>query len=99
MATRKSKNETGRMKRSLLSAYLFHILGLCGLLGMHRLYLGRTRSAGWQFGLLFVSCLLMAFGIWPMIFMVYGLMIWGVIDLFLIPGMTRRVNRQAQPPA
>lgn len=69
--------------KSMLVAYL--LLIFFGALGIHRFYLGQTKSAvimlilfvlGWLTAVIYVGfLLLLAVGI------------WAIVDLFLIPGM------------
>ncbi|WP_202032934.1 NINE protein [Agrobacterium rubi] len=78
-------------------AYALHLLGGGGCFGLHRFYLGFTRSAKIQLVLGVVS-LLLPFIIGPDVltkapFLVT--LVWYVVDLFLIPGMVRAANSRA----
>lgn len=75
-------------RKSLLVAYL--LWWFLGLLGAHRLYLGRTVSG--------VFMLLLSIVSWVLTFVLVGFVgvavigAWWLIDAFLIPGMVRRDN-------
>jgi len=78
-------------RRSLFEAYLLCLL--FGLFGAHRFYLGRTGT-----GALILTMTLVSL---PLMFAFIGLVtiwipaIWCLVDLFLIPGMTREHNQHA----
>ena len=79
-------------KRSTVIAYGLWCLLFFSLFGVHRMYLGRVFS-GVVMLLLGWLCLLLtwiSFGILFLAWVVPGL--WALIDLLLIPGMTRRYN-------
>lgn len=75
-------------KKSLLVAYL--LWWFLGLLGAHRLYLGRIASG--------ILMLLVSVVSWVLTFVLVGFIgvaliaVWWLIDAFLIPGMVRRDN-------
>lgn len=72
-------------KKSAGVAYL--LLLLVGMLGVHRYYLGRTGSGAFQTILFIIGIL--TFGIlW------IPLVIWLLVDLFLISGMVRSHTEQ-----
>ena len=77
-------------KKSLLIAYL--VWFFIGILGVHRIYLGRIKSG---FALLALSILCFVFsivtlGIGTLVFILP--FIWLIVDAFLIPGMVERAN-------
>lgn len=77
-------------KKSVLVAYLLWFL--LGVLGAHRFYLGRTSSA--------VAMLLISLVSFPLMLVAVGfvtwfaVIVWAVIDLFLIPGIVREFNER-----
>jgi TM2 domain-containing membrane protein YozV len=87
----------------MVTAYLLAVL--FGGLGIHRLYLGRTRTGYLMFGICMVSFFMRAsvssgFQIsdgdilceYIAYSMMFALWIWIIIDLFLIPKMLRKLN-------
>ncbi len=87
-------DEAGRLMRfeanrkSILVAYLLWFF--LGGLGVHRFYLGRTTSALVLLGLTVAGVILSVVAIGAVILIVPA--IWMLVDLFLIPGMTRDKN-------
>lgn len=85
-------------QKQLWVAYALHLMGGGGFLGLHRFYLGFTRSARIQLAL-GATCLLL-----PLVlrihqfqmFLMAPTMLWYVVDLFLIPRMAREVNTAAR---
>lgn len=75
------------------------LLFLFGGLGLHRFYLRRTASACVMLGLCLASYLVLGI-FWPAptseLAGLIGLavIVWEIIDLFLIPRMTRAVNQR-----
>lgn len=75
-------------KKSVGVAYLLWFF--FGMLGAHRFYLGRTGSA--------VAILVLSIAAFVLSYVVIGIiivfvpMIWVLVDLFLIPGITREFN-------
>jgi len=79
-------------KRSAVIAYGLWCLLFFGFFGIHRMYLGRVFS-GVVMLLLGWLCLLLTWISFGLLFLVWVLPgLWALIDLFLIPGMTRRYN-------
>ncbi len=74
-------------------AYVLSLLG-AGCLGLHRFYLGYTRSAVMMLGLTLGSLLLPFFGIYSVNLTRLVVSLWAIVDLFLIPGMTRTRNAE-----
>jgi TM2 domain-containing membrane protein YozV len=72
-------------ERSLLIAYLLWFF--LGSFGVHRFYLGHTKSGAWMLGLFIVSTVLSLIVVGAFGFIVLG--IWWLVDAFLIPGMAR----------
>lgn len=73
-------------------AYVLAIMGGGGMLGLHRFYLGYTRSAQVQLGLgvcAFLVPFLLGLVGQPLILIA---LVWNIVDLFLIPGLTRKAN-------
>ena len=70
-------------KKSVGVAYLLFIF--LGGLGAHRFYLGYTGS-----GVLYLVLFVLGFLTMGIAFI--GTVIWGLIDLFLIPSLTRKKN-------
>lgn len=72
-------------------AYVINLVGF-GVLGGHRFYLLYYRSACIQLGLFF-AYILLSFVV-PILSdaAMIGLVVWVLVDLFLIPGMTRARN-------
>ncbi|MCX9148569.1 TM2 domain-containing protein [Erythrobacter sp. WG] len=89
-ATRHSRMFGDPAQRSLLLAYVFWNFGAA--VGMHRFYCGASESAWYQMAL-FYGGLVVAL-IWaPLgIAMMAGWFLWILADLFLIPGMMRRLK-------
>ena len=87
-------DEAGRLMRfeanrkSILVAYLLWFF--LGGLGVHRFYLGRTTSALVLLGLTVAGVIFSVVAIGALILIVPA--IWMLVDLFLIPGMTRDKN-------
>ena len=91
-----------RNKKSMVTAYVLAVL--FGGLGIHRLYLGRTRTGYLMFGICMVSFFMRAWvssgyqnsdgDICEYIayLMMFALWVWIIIDLFLIPKMLRKFN-------
>jgi len=89
-------DEAGRLMRfeanrkSILVAYLLWFF--LGYFGVHRFYLGRTTSALVLLGLTIAGAVLSVVAIGAVILIVPA--IWILVDLFLIPGMTRDKNNE-----
>ena len=87
--------------KSLWIAYPLHLLGAGGGLGLHRFYLGYTRSAAAMLALFVINMALSMsslgrveiFGIWLMTVSFVPLFGWTMLDLFLMPSMCRAQNR------
>jgi len=77
-------------RRSVGVAYVLCIS--FGLLGLHRLYLGRGLSAIGMASITLLSLALVGSGLGLLGFVVTGT--WMLSDLVLIPGMTREVNEE-----
>lgn len=79
-------------KRSAVIAYGLWCLIFFGLAGIHRFYLGRALSGAilLLLGLLCVALAFLSFGLLSFLWVLPGL--WALVDLFLIPGMTRDYN-------
>jgi TM2 domain-containing membrane protein YozV len=75
-------------RRSVGVAYALCLL--FGLLGLHRLYLGRGLSAAGMAAITLVSVPLVGSGIGLLGFVATGT--WMLSDLLLIPGMAREAN-------
>jgi hypothetical protein len=92
-----------RNKKSMIVAYMLAVL--FGGLGIHRLYLDRTRSGYLMFAICMVSLFMRAWVSsgyqnsdgdivceYIAYFMMFALWVWIIIDLFLIPKMLRKYN-------
>ena len=75
-------------KKSALVAYVLWFF--LGWLGIHRFYLGRTMSGVVMLLITALSWALSLIFIGHLGFLLVG--IWLFVDIFLIPGMTRRYN-------
>jgi TM2 domain-containing membrane protein YozV len=75
-------------KKSTVVAYL--LWWFLGLLGGHRFYTGRSGSAVAQLLIFIVSVPLMFVYIGFLSF--FALLIWWLVDAFLIPGWIRNIN-------
>jgi TM2 domain-containing membrane protein YozV len=75
-------------RRSIALAYGLCLLG--GVLGMHRLYLGRELSAAGMAAITLVSLPLLGSGLGLLGLVASGT--WAMADLVLIPGMAREAN-------
>ena len=71
--------------RSIAIAYLLWFF--LGGLGVHRFYLGHTRSGLYMLGLCVLSLILSLVVIGALGFIVLG--VWWLVDAFLIPGLAR----------
>lgn len=80
--------------KSMLIAYLLALLGGAGCLGLHRFYLGYKRSALMMLVLTLGAFLLPMVGIYSVTLTWWVITFWVLLDLFLIPGMTRTRNAQ-----
>jgi TM2 domain-containing membrane protein YozV len=79
-------------KRSALIAYALWCLLFLGFFGIHRMYLGRVLS-GILMLLLGWLCVFFTWASFGLLFLVWVLPgLWALIDLLLIPGMTRSYN-------
>ncbi|MBM3560358.1 MAG: TM2 domain-containing protein [Alphaproteobacteria bacterium] len=78
-----------RGDKSMLLAYAVWFFPL-GALGIHRFYLGATESAFILLALTVVSSVLNYVGVGPLLGLV--VVIWLIVDIFLIPGMVRAAN-------
>jgi hypothetical protein len=89
--------------RSIILAYVLWYFG--GAFAAHRFYLGATRSAAVMAGLFWGGLLLGFFmshqsslsvgglfvpPLWAA--MILGWIVWAIVDIFLIPGLTKRAN-------
>jgi hypothetical protein len=91
-----------RNKKSMVKAYVLALL--FGGLGIHRLYLGRTRSGYLMFGFFMLTLFVQAWvssmyqnsdgdiGEYADYLMRFALSLWVLVDLFLIPKMLRKFN-------
>ncbi len=77
-----------RGDKSMLLAYVLWFF--LGSLGIHRFYLGATRSAIIILILTILSIVLSVVGVGPLLGLV--VVIWLIVDIFLIPGMVRAAN-------
>ncbi len=77
-----------RGDKSMLLAYVLWFF--LGSLGIHRFYLGATRSAIIILILTILSVVLSVVGVGPLLGLV--VIIWLIVDIFLIPGMVRAAN-------
>jgi len=77
-----------RGDKSMLLAYVLWFF--LGSLGIHRFYLGATRSAIILLVLTILSVVLSVVGVGPLLGLV--VVIWLIVDIFLIPGMVRAAN-------
>ena len=75
-------------KKSIGVAYLLWFL--LGTLGAHRFYVRKTGSAIGQMLLLFIGWLTLIVGVGALLLI--GLIIWVIVDAFLIPGWIRNLN-------
>jgi TM2 domain-containing membrane protein YozV len=82
------KPATASRRCSVAVAYLLCLL--FGLLGLHRLYLGRGMSAAAMAAITLVSLPLLGSGLGLLGFVATGT--WMLSDLVLIPGMAREAN-------
>lgn len=73
------------VKKSVLASYLFWVF--LGWVGGHRFYLRKPGTAVLMIVLLVMSTIL---GLIPF----FALLIWWIIDAFLIPGIVRRHNKE-----
>jgi TM2 domain-containing membrane protein YozV len=78
----------GRRRRSVGLAYMLCVV--FGLLGLHRVYLGRALSGAGMAAITLVSLPLIGSGLGLLGFVATGT--WALADLVLIPGMAREVN-------
>lgn len=76
---------TQTQSRSLVIAYLLWFF--LGGFGVHRFYLGHTRSGLYMLGLCIVSAILSIIVIGALGYIALG--IWWLVDAFLIPGLAR----------
>jgi TM2 domain-containing membrane protein YozV len=83
-----SNPAAGGRRRSVGLAYAL-CLGF-GLLGLHRLYLGRGLSAAGMAAITLLSVPLIGSGLGLLGFVATGT--WALADLVLIPGMAREAN-------
>ncbi|MSO81320.1 MAG: TM2 domain-containing protein [Alphaproteobacteria bacterium] len=77
-----------RGDKSMLLAYVLWFF--LGYLGIHRFYLGATRSAIIILLLTILSIVLSVVGVGPLLGLV--VIIWLIVDIFLISGMVRAAN-------
>ncbi len=75
-------------KKSAVVAYVLWFF--LGMLGAHRFYLGQSGSGAALLAITVVSILLML--AYVGLFTIWISVIWVIVDLFLIPGITRRSN-------
>ncbi len=78
----------GGRRKSVGLAYL--LLALFGLIGLHRLYLGRTMSAAGMAAITLLSVPLIWSGLGLLGFVATGT--WALADALLIPSMARETN-------
>lgn len=82
--------------KSLWVAYALHLSGGGGFLGLARFYLGFYRSAQIQLGLglttLFLPLLIQSNDF--QYYLIPPVLLWYVVDLFLLPGMARAANEK-----
>lgn len=76
---------TSTQSRSLAIAYLLWLL--LGGFGVHRFYLGHTRSGLYMLGLCILSSILMVVAVGLLGYI--ALAIWWVADAFLMPSLLR----------
>lgn len=79
--------------KSTTVAYL--LLIFLGSFGAHRFYLKDPATAVFMLLLCWIGWITVAFGVG--VFLLGAWAVWFIIDLFLIPGMTRRVNGLTLP--
>jgi TM2 domain-containing membrane protein YozV len=79
-------------KKSLLIAYL--IWFFLGGLGVHRFYLGDSRSGGIILGCA-VGAIALGLAIHPFFGILWAVVgVWLLVDLFLMPGLVRKANNE-----
>ena len=78
----------GPTGKTIRTAYLLWLVG--GVVGAHRFYLGSRGPARAMAGVFLLGVVWLLFGIG--LFILAGLAVWMVVDLFLIPGLVRRAN-------
>ncbi|MDP9838149.1 TM2 domain-containing membrane protein YozV [Neorhizobium huautlense] len=83
-----------RASKSMLIAYLLALLGGAGCLGLHRFYLGYKRTALTMLVLTLGAILLPMIGIYSVTLTWWVVTLWVLVDLFLIPKMTRDRNAE-----
>ncbi|MEB2847178.1 TM2 domain-containing protein [Rhizobiales bacterium RZME27] len=74
------------------TAYLLALCGGAGGFGLHRFYLGYHCTALMMMGLTAGAILLPMIGIHSVTLTWWVATLWVILDLFLIPGMTRKRN-------
>ncbi|NQW11112.1 MAG: TM2 domain-containing protein [Alphaproteobacteria bacterium] len=77
-------------KKSLLVAYLLWFF--LGIMAAHRFYLGEMKTGGILVSLWALGLIITLLGAGAGLFFIVIASFWAFIDLFLIPGMTRRRN-------
>ena len=82
------ETKLGNRQRSLGAAYV--LLVLLGGFGAHRLYLGKKDTGLIMLVLGILSWVTLGFGV-GLVIMV-GLLIWCIVDLFLVPRMREEQN-------
>lgn len=80
--------------KSMLIAYVLALLGGAGCLGLHRFYLGYKRSALMMLALTLGAIVLPMVGIYSVTLTWWVVSLWVLVDLFLIPKMTRDRNAE-----
>ncbi|MGI2035355.1 TM2 domain-containing protein [Rhizobium panacihumi] len=83
-----------RAYKSMWIAYVLALLGGAGCFGLHRFYLGYNRSALVILVLTLGGILLPMIGIRSVTLTWWVVSIWVLVDLFLIPAMTRTRNAE-----
>jgi len=77
-------------KKSLPVAYVLWFL--IGGLGIHRFYLGDSRSGGIILGCA-VGAIVLGMAIHPFFSILWAVVgVWWLVDLFLMPGLVRKAN-------
>lgn len=83
-----------RAYKAMWIAYVLALLGGAGCFGLHRFYLGYKRSALMMLALTLGGIFLPMIGIGSVMLTWWVVTLWVLVDLFLIPMMTRTRNAE-----